>query len=203
MKRITERLTPPELVAYAAKYFFEKGLTDAAGGNISIKIGNDIYMTPTLAGTEYHWQIGAEDVVIGSADKMDELKKHPRFSREGFSHLSIYDAFPFVGAIVHAHPKYVNAFVVQSKPIYPLMRSTEKLGTLEYHEAAEPYSQDQADKIVKVLKKQEDKMRTKAAAVLMPNHGIIVASKDLMTALDNLERINNNAWTILAQKLLD
>ena len=203
MKSLPERLTPSELIAYAAKYFFDKELTDAAGGNISIKVGDDIFMTPTLAGTEYHWQIGAEDVVIGSFHDMDSLTKDPRFSREGFSHLSIYKAFPYIGAVVHAHPKYVNAFVAQSNPIPPLMRASEKLGKLEYHEDAEPYSQDQADKIVKVLKKNEESMKAKAGVVLMPRHGIIIASKDLMTALDILERVNNNAMVVLAQKLFD
>lgn len=203
MKPLSERLTPQELVAYAAKYIFDRGLTDAAGGNISIKNGDDIYMTPTLAGTLYHWHIGPEDIVVGSLKNVNELKNHPRFSREGFSHLSIYKAFPYIGAVVHAHPKYINAFVVQSKPLPPLMRSSAKFGTLEYHEEAEPYSQDQADKIVKVLKKQEDRMKAEAAAVLMPRHGIIIASTDLMIALDSLERMNNNALTVLAQNLLD
>lgn len=203
MKSLTERLTPSELIAYAAKYMFDKGLTDAAGGNLSIKVGDEIFMSPTLAGTQYHWDIGAEDVVIGSAKDVDAIKDHPRFSREGFSHLSIYKAFPYVGAVVHAHPKYVNSFVAKSKPIPPLMRASDKFGTLEYHEEAEPYSQDQADKIVKVLKKQEDRIKAKAAAVLMPRHGIIIASLDMMIALDSLERINNNALTILNQKLLD
>jgi ribulose-5-phosphate 4-epimerase/fuculose-1-phosphate aldolase len=203
MKSLPEKLTPSELIAYAAKYFFDKELTDAAGGNISIKVGDDIFMTPTLAGTEYHWQIGAEDVVLGSFHDMGSLKNHPRFSREGFSHLSIYQAFPYIGAVVHAHPKYVNAFVAQSRPIPALMRASEKLGELEYHEDAEPYSQDQADKIVKVLKKNEEAMKAKAGVVLMPRHGIIIASKDLMTALDILERVNNNAMVILAQKLFD
>jgi len=203
MKSLRERLSPPELIAYAANYYFKKGLTDAAGGNISIKVDQKIYMTPTLAGTEYHWKIGPEDVVVGSAKKLKALKNHPRFSREGLSHLSIYEAFPNVSAIVHAHPKYVSAFVAQSKDIPPLLRASDKLGVLTYHEPAEPYSQDQADKIVKVLKENEARIEKKAGAVLMPRHGIIIASKNLMTALDVLERINTNAFVVLAQKLLD
>ena len=62
---------------------------------------------------------------------------------------------------------------------------------------------DQAEKIVKVLKDQEEQMKTKAAGVLMPRHGIIVASGDLMTAIDCVERMNNNAFTVLAQKWIE
>ena len=74
---------------------------------------------------------------------------------------------------------------------------------MHYHEEAESYSLDQAEKIVKVLKDQVDRMKTKAAGVLMPRHGIIVASGDLMTAIDCVERMNNNAFTVLAQKWID
>jgi len=203
MKPIKERLSIPELIIYVAKYIFEREITDIAGGNISVKENDTIYMTPTLAGNQFHWDIGTEDIVMGSIKEIELLKKHPRFTREGFSHLAIYQAFPFVGAVVHAHPKYINPFVAQSKPIPPLLNSSKHFGTLRYHEEAESYSQDQAEKIVKILTDQVDRMKVKAAGVLMPRHGVIVASGDLMTALDCVERMNNNAFTVLAQKWID
>ncbi len=46
-------------------------------------------------------------------------------------------------------------------------------------------------------------MKTKAAAVLMARHGIILASPDLMTALDCLQRMNTNAFAVLTQKMID
>ena len=203
MKPIKERLSIPELIIYVAKYIFEREITDIAGGNISVKENGTIYMTPTLAGNQFHWDIGTEDIVVGSINEIELLKKHPRFTREGFSHLAIYHAFPFVGAVVHAHPKYINPFVAQSKPIPPLLNSSKHFGTLQYHEEAESYSQDQAEKIVKVLTDQVERMKVKAAGVLMPRHGVIVASGDLMTALDCVERMNNNAFTVLAQEWID
>ena len=203
MKPIKDRLTVPELIVYIAKYFFERELTDLAGGNISAMKNGTVYMTPTLAATQFHWKIKPEDIVIGSIEEAEKIKKHPRFTREGLSHLAIYQAYPFVGAIIHAHPKYINPFVAQSKPIPPLLSASRHFGTLQYHEPAESYSQDQAEKIVKVLKGQEERMKKKAAGVLMPKHGIIVASGDLMTAIDCVERMNSNAFTVLAQKWID
>jgi len=156
-----------------------------------------------MAGTKYHWNIGEDDVVIGYENDMEALKKHPRISREGFTHISIYQTFPYINAIVHAHPKYVGAFVAQSKPIPPLMRACDALGVLEYHEPAEPYSQDQANKIVKVLKKNEARMKAKAGVVLMPRHGVIIAAEELMIGLDVLERVNANALVVLAQNFIN
>lgn len=203
MKPIKEKLSTPELIVYAAKYLFKREIIDIAGGNISAKEDDMIYMTPTLAGNQYHWDIDPEDIVMGSMEGLETLKKHPKFTHEGFSHLAIYEAFPFVGGIIHAHPQYINPFVAQSKPIPPLLNSSKRFGVLQYHEEAEPYSQDQAEKIVKVLKNQIERMKTKAAGVLMPRHGIIVASGDLMNAIDCVERMNNNAFTVLAQKWID
>jgi L-fuculose-phosphate aldolase len=204
MKSIPERLTGPEMIAYAAKFMFDRFLTDAAGGNLSLREGDTVYFSPTLAGTNYHWVIGAEDVVSGHIDDLDSLVHHPRFTREGLSHIAIYKAFPYVRSIIHAHAKYINPFVAAVKPIPPMLNASKYFGTLEYHEEAESYSQDQADKIVAMLKKQEETIKRKAAAVLMPRHGIILASaSDMMVSLDCLERINNNAFVVLAQKLID
>jgi L-fuculose-phosphate aldolase len=160
-------------------------------------------MTPTLAGNQFHWDVGMEDIVVGSFSKLEEMKKHPRFSREGLSHLAIYQAFPFVNAVIHAHPKYILPFTVESTPIPPLLNSSKSFGTLQYHPEAPAYSQDQADKIVNVLKGQEEQMKKKAAAVLMPRHGIILASGDLITGLDCLQRMNTNAFAVMAQKWID
>jgi len=203
MKSIAERMTLPELIVYVSRFMFENDLTDIAGGNISARDGDVLYMTPTLAGNQWHWNIGTEDIVVGSITKIDDLKKHPRFTREGLSHLAIYKAFPYVGAVIHAHPKYINPFVAQSKPIPPLLSASKHFGKLTYHPEAEQYSQDQAEKIVEVLRNQEERMKKKAAAVLMPRHGLIAASADLMTALDCVQRMNTNAFTVLAQKWIE
>ena len=203
MKSIAERMTLPELIVYVSQFMFENDLTDIAGGNISARDGDVLYMTPTLAGNQWHWNIGTEDIVVGSVTKIDDLKKHPRFTREGLSHLAIYKAFPYVGAVIHAHPKYINPFVAQSKPIPPLLSASKHFGKLTYHPEAEQYSQDQAEKIVEVLRNQEERMKKKAAAVLMPRHGLIAASADLMTALDCVQRMNTNAFTVLAQKWIE
>jgi len=203
MKSIPERLSGPELVVYAAKFIFDRYLTDTAGGNISLREDEMVYFSPTMAGTNYHWKISAEDVVTGSIHDLDALNEHPRFTREGFSHIAIYKTFPYVQAILHAHPKYINPFVAQSRPIPPVLNSSKHFGTLQYHEEAKSYSQDQADKIVKAFKTQEDRIKRKAAAVLMPRHGLILASMDMMVALDCLERMNNNAFAVLVQKWID
>jgi L-fuculose-phosphate aldolase len=203
VKSLSERMTIPELIVYISKFMFDRSLIDLAGGNTSARDGDTIYMTPTLAGTAYHWNIGVEDVIIGSISNIDELKKHPRFSREGLTHLAIYKAFPFVRSVIHAHPFYVLPFTATCKPIPAILNASKEFGTLQYHPEAPSYSQQQADYVVELLKDKQEQMKKKAAAVLMPRHGIILAGGDLITTLDCLQRMNTNAFAVLAQKWID
>ena len=193
--------TTPELVAYISAVMFDRNLTDIAGGNVSARQEDSIYCTPRYAGQKWHWHLKPEDIVSGLIEG-DGLLQNPSFSREGRSHLAIYRAFPEVKGVIHAHPAHVLAFCAIEKPIEPVLESTKKYGTLKYHDPAPAYSQQQADSIVENLRGKEELMKSAAAAVLMPRHGIIIAGKDLWACIDSLERININAWCIIAQKLI-
>ena len=62
MKSIAERMDIPQLIVYVSRFMFENDLTDIAGGNISAKDGDVLYMTPTLAGNQWHWNIDSDDI---------------------------------------------------------------------------------------------------------------------------------------------
>ena len=200
MERICDRMTISEQIIYTGKFMFEHDLTDIAGGNISVRDGDFVYLTPTLAGNQFHWDIDPVDIVTGKLSQEDKIKAHPRFTREGLSHLAIYKKFPFVTAVIHAHAKYILPFTAFAKPIPAILNASKRFGDLQYHAESSPYSQEQAESIVEVLTSQENRMKEKAAGVLMPRHGIIAAGKDLMTVLDCVQRMNTNAFAVLAQQ---
>lgn len=194
--------TIPELIAYVARRMFERRLTDMAGGNISVRSENTVYISPRYAGSKQHWQLDPEDIISGPLDT-DELLEHPRFSREGKAHLAIYRAFPDVTAVVHAHPFHVMPFCAAVRSIPPVLEATQKFGVIECVPEAAAHSADLALNVVAGLRGQEERMRKQAAGVLLPKHGIILAAKDLLNGIDALERIDVNCYCILAQKLLD
>ena len=202
MQTLEQRMTPPELLVHIGQLLFDKNLVDISGGNISMRQGDALFFTPTGSGPLYHWCLGEENIVQGNIKETQSLLDDPRFTKEGHSHLAIYQEFPSVNGIIHAHPKYLFPFLAKEAPLPPVLRSNDSYGELQYHEAAEPYSEDQAKKIVKVFRGQEDRLKTKGAAVLMPRHGIIVAAKNLLVALDCLDRIHNNAFAVLFGKLI-
>lgn len=190
-----------EQVAYAGRKMFERRLTDMAGGNISARDGDRICITPRYSGSRRHWQLTADDILSGLVDT-DDLLNDPRFSREGKAHLGIYRNFPDVHGIIHAHSFHILPFCVAGRPIEMVLEATQKFGVVDAVNAAPAHSTELAENIIAGLRGKEANIRKQAAAVLVPKHGIIVAGKDLFAALDALERIDWNAWCILAQGLL-
>jgi L-fuculose-phosphate aldolase len=192
----------PEKLCMAGRIMFEKRLTDMAGGNISLRDGSTIYMSPRFSGQRYHWDLTPDLLVSGSWEN-DEITKNPNFSREGWSHLAIYRNFPDVQAVVHAHPFHIMPFSAFGQSIEPVLESTQKFGIIELCEPASAHSKDLADKILAAMLGKEDKMRVQAAAVLIPFHGIILAGKDFDKTLDALERIDENAYCLTVRSLVE
>ena len=54
-----------KFICKIAKSLFDRKLTDAAGGNISIKVSEDHFlMTPTLASVQYLWELEAAQILL-------------------------------------------------------------------------------------------------------------------------------------------
>ncbi|HQY90726.1 MAG: class II aldolase/adducin family protein [Caldilinea sp.] len=191
----------PEQIIYVARRMFERRLTDMAGGNISVRAGDQLFVTPRYAGSKQHWQLATDDILCGPIAG-DELFQNPRFSREGKAHLAVYRAFPDVGAVIHAHPFHVLPFCVAGRSIEPVLEATQKFGVTPVVPFAPAHSADLARHVVESLRGREANIRKQAAAVLLPKHGIIVAGLDLWAAIDAVERIDWNAWCILSQGMM-
>ncbi|MBK8048462.1 MAG: class II aldolase/adducin family protein [Anaerolineales bacterium] len=208
-----EKLAPPgesvgnagqaiaEQIVYVGRTMFEQRLTDFAGGNISVRDGDTIYISPRYAGSKQHWKLEPSDILSGAIAN-DDILAHPRFSREGKMHLAVYRTFPDAGAIIHAHPFHILPFVVANRPIEPVLEATQKFGVTELVPAAPAHSDALAHNVVEGMRGKDDRIRKQAVAVLIPYRGIVVAGKDLYNTLDALERIDWNAWCILAAKQL-
>lgn len=180
---------------------FERRLTDIAGGNISARAGETIYITPRYAGSRQHWQLSPGDILSGPLFG-DELLQHPRISREAGVHLAVYRAFPEAGAIIHAHAYHIQPFAAAGKPIEPVLEHTEKYGVIPLARYAPSHTPELGQYVVEALQGRQQLMRENAAAVIIPMHGIVVVSQDLLAALDALERIDWNAWCLLARRLI-
>ncbi len=187
-----------EQIIAAARLLFERRLLDMAGGNLSVRHGDDIFISPRYSGSKQQWQLEPSDIISGNLYDA-ELLSHPRMSREGKVHLGVYRNFADVGAVIHAHPFHILPFCAASRPIEPMLEQTQKFGVIKVVKAAPAHSAELAANVVEGLAGQETVIQKQAAAVVLPHHGIVVAGKDLLAVVDALERIDVNAWCILAQ----
>ena len=130
-----------------------------------------------------------EDIISGEING-DSLLSHPQPSREGQAHPFIYRGFPDAGAVIHAYPFHVLPFWATGRPIEPVLEGTPEFGVVELVKSAPAHSSELAENVLAAFRRKEGLIRKQAAAVLMPQHGLIVAGKDLFTALYAVERID-------------
>lgn len=191
-----------EQIVYVGRLLFERRLMDISGGNISCRSGIYVYMTPTGAGHQYHWNIPPEEILCARIDS-NELLEHPQRSREAISHLLVYRAYPAVRAIIHAHPFHVLPFCAAERPIPAVIKSAQVFGMeFGFIEEKPEYSYEQGEEIVARLRPLAALLEQQAAALLMPKHGVFIAAASLAYAVDCLECLDLNAFCVLAQKWL-
>jgi len=188
-------------IAETGRLVFERHLTDAAGGNISVRVGNSVCITPRYSGSKRHWQLQPNQVLLSDMQG-NKLEGDGDVSRESKVHYRIYQEFPDAQAVLHSHARNVMVFVASGQPIEPVLEATLKFDTIPVTKFAPAHSEKLADAIVEQLRGKDEAIRKYAAAVIAPWHGLFVVGKDLDAAFDLTERIDTNAYCILMSRLL-
>ena len=107
MKNQKNYKTERKEVALFMRRLYRQGLTTTSGGNISLKISDDIIViTPSATDKgRMRWkEVGI--MTLAGENLTPELKP----SIENEMHLSIYRKKKEISAIVHAHPLFASAF---------------------------------------------------------------------------------------------
>jgi len=183
------------------RHLYARQLSDSAGGNLSVRAGGRIYLTPRYMGSKYRWDITPE--LISVLDLEGHVLEGPEvLSRESRMHLALYQAMPRVGAVIHAHPRYIMAFACTGMPLEPATEYTRKFGTIGLIPETPAHSPELAQRVVEALLPQEEALAQHALAVMLPYHGIVVAGRDLDDAYDTLERLAVSARVHLYQRIL-
>ena len=173
-------------LAECCRLAYERGLVGGTGGNLSVRAGNEVYITATGC------RLGDVSPRTLCAVTLDGKLKEgaPQPSKELNLHLSIYRARPDVNAVVHLHP--VNSIVVsilasgdgQPMPAYSPGYQM-KIPVCEIVENLKPGSPELADALARAA--------LKADVVLIKNHGIITMAKDIKAAFSLVEEAEQNA----------
>ncbi|QTA38138.1 class II aldolase/adducin family protein [Thermosipho ferrireducens] len=159
-------------ILYAAKFIMENNLVKGSWGNISIKNGDKIYITPS--GIPYD-TLKEKDICVVTMD--GKIIEGVKPSSELPAHLEIYRHREDVNAVVHTHPVFSTVVSIVAEYIPPLVEDAVMiLGPKIYvSDYALPGTKELGENVVKALKDNH--------AVILRNHGLITVGSDLREAL--------------------
>jgi L-fuculose-phosphate aldolase len=188
-------------MAAICRLAYDRRLLDSAGGNLTVRQGEHVYMSPRYAGSQRQWQLAPEDLLVVDLEGTI-LAGSGEISRESAVHLAVYRNFPAAGCVFHAHPFNLMVFIAAGVPLPPASEQTDKYGTLDFCEWAASHTQELAVNVIAGLKPLAAKLETQPIATLVLRHGIFLAGQDLDACYDALERIDRAAYIHLMGRLL-
>lgn len=175
-----------ERIVAVARSIFDRGLTHGRTGNISVRVDGGLLVTPTGSslGT-----VRADDLSF-----VDERGRHRGGglpSKEAFLHAAVLRARPSAGAVIHTHSTYSAAVsclagvdpadCLPPLTAYYAMR-IGRLPLLPYHAPGD----DALEALAEATAREH-------GALLLSNHGPVVAGTSLTEALDALEELEETA----------
>jgi len=170
-----------EKLAKLAEYVrltWDRGLTESTGGNMSVRINDKIYITPTFFVKHF---FTVDDFVTLNL-KGEQIGGKLNASSEYRMHIRIYNERKDIKSIFHAHPKWATIYSVSHKKISTriLPETLFMLGAIEYIPYCMPGTDEFADGFIKGLKKGRN-------AFMLFNHGITTCGETIEQAFARLE----------------
>ncbi|TGR28023.1 MULTISPECIES: 3-oxo-tetronate 4-phosphate decarboxylase [unclassified Mesorhizobium] len=173
-----------------AKSLFDRGFSVGSAGNISCAVEDGILITPTNSS-------------LGSLnpDRISKIGRDGRHisgdkpSKEVFLHRAFYESRPSTGAVVHLHSTYCTALSCLADvdpddcipPLTPYV--IMRVGQVPILPYVRPGDQ-KAGKLI-------DDLGGRFAAVLLANHGPVVAGRDLESAVFAAEELEETAKLLI------
>lgn len=190
MKQLDVKLMPPvEQINVIMGRIYRDGMTTTSGGNISVKDENgNIWITPSAVDKG---SLTTNDIVCVKKDGSIVGLHKP--SSEFPFHKAIYDARPELFSIIHAHPPGLVAFsIARQIPDTNIIPQARLIcGEIGFAPYGCPGSEDLGRKISNEFKNKKYK------AVIMENHGVVLAGTDLIDAYKCFETLEFCCRTIV------
>ncbi len=176
-----------------AKSMYDRGLTFGSSGNISARIEDGWLMTPTGSTMG-----NLNPAKISKLDNEGNLISGDPPTKETFLHIAMYEERPQTGAVVHLHSTHSVAVSclhdINPKNVLPPITAyyVMKIGTLPLV----PYFPPGDLNLARAVRE----MASDHHAVLLANHGPVVAGKSLEDAVYATEELEETAKLFLMLK---
>jgi ribulose-5-phosphate 4-epimerase/fuculose-1-phosphate aldolase len=179
-----------EQIALIGKSLYDRGLAHGSAGNISVKLSDGWLMTPTNS------CMGRLDPArLSKLDENGKLVAGDKPSKETFLHIAMYRERPSSGAVVHLHSVHAVAVScmenVDPEDVFPPITAYAimQVGAL----ALVPYYPPGDESLAAAVRKVAGKHH----AVLLANHGPVVAGSSLDAAVNAIEELEQTARLVL------
>ena len=166
------------------------GLVSAAGGNISMRLGDRYFITATNAPLrslkpEDILEVDIEGKVVGD----DYGGKRP--SKEVGLHLAVFKNRPDIDSVIHVHPVFSIACSIAFPNAFPILTvsAINKIGKVGYIPFAQAGSHELIEGAEKAIKADDASMKT----IIMEKHGIIVFDKGMEKCYELTELVEETA----------
>jgi len=170
-------------VARFMRRLYRHGLTTTSGGNISLRLDDDIVLI-TPSATDKGRMKGSEVGIMTLDGK--NLTPSLKPSIETGMHLSVYRRRD-VKAIVHAHPVFATSFTAMKRKINTSL--TAEACAIIREPVLVPYALMGSPGLAENVSALADE----SDLLLLENHGILAVGTNLLQAFDRIEVLENAA----------
>lgn len=175
-----------EAICAYGKSIFDRGLTHGSTGNLSVRLTDGFLMTPTGS------SLGRLDPArLSRLDAEGKLISGDPPTKEAFLHIAVYQERPNAGAVVHLHSTHsVAASVladVDPEDVLPPLTAyyVMRIGRLPLV----PFFRPGDPKLAEAVRGFAGRHH----AILLANHGPVVAGASLSAAVDAVEELEETA----------
>ncbi len=179
-----------EHMAELGKSLYDRGLAHGSAGNVSVKLADGYLLTPTNS------CMGRLDPArISRLDGNGKLLSGDAPSKEAFLHLGMYQQRPSSTAVVHLHSLHAVAVScldgLNAEDVFPPITAyaVMQVGKLALAPYYAPGDMALADAVRKLAGKHH--------AILLANHGPVVAGTSLTAAVYAIEELEQTARLML------
>ena len=191
---MNERTLKAQDCLKAAKLLYQRFLVNAYEGNVSVRLGDHILVTPSSVCKE---ELEEDDLVEVDIESGATIAAKPGrvASSETKMHLCVYRSRTDVQSVAHAHPPFATAYAMAAKPIetraYPEMRVLyDRIPICRY---GRPGTEAINVDIPEALKTHD--------VFLLSNHGLVACGPSAITAAYRLEGVESIAKMLTLSQL--